>query len=193
MVETFHAEATSVEAATDALASVDGPADGRAPPPKDLSVIDNPPWPEHTTHILLAWVLYPVVMRNGIASRLIELVARAGSVARRFATEQRTTIFYTLEMQPCSELSSSRVALLYMNGGGNVVYVATRQSDTLVLSIEESPDGLCEPDPCPVSKKLLARIPVPPGVAFEQRFHVVDVDGDARTEHDEACPPREAD
>jgi hypothetical protein len=163
-------------------------ASAHADAAKSFPLLDTPPWPDKTTRIRLTWVLYPVVMRSDVPARRIELVARAGAVARRFATERSYNgLAYVLQMQPCSDISPKRPAELFMNGAGNTVYSVTRDGDVLVVSVGESADGLCEPGPCPVARTTLARIPVPPGVTFEQRFHVVDEGG--KSEHDETCSP----
>jgi hypothetical protein len=73
---------------------------------------------------------------------------------------------------------------LYLNGGGNLVFAVEHRGDELVVTEEESSDGLCEPGPCPVHSTELSRIPVPRGVTFEEVFHVVEGPG---REYDEPC------
>lgn len=176
-----------LDASADALDS-SPEASVHADAAKSVPLLDSPPWPDAATRIRLTWVLYPVVMRNDVPARRIELVVRAGVMARRFVTERSYSgLAYALQMQPCSDISPKMPAELFMNGAGNTVYSVTRDGDVLVVSVGESADGLCEPGPCPVARTTLARIPVPPGVTFEQRFHVVDQGG--KSEHDETCPP----
>jgi hypothetical protein len=163
-----------------------------------VPVLDTPPWPDGATKLLLTWVVYPAVMRAvrggaDVPTRRIELVVRAGTAARRFATEDRYSVMYATAMQRRCQgppFERARVAELYMNGGGNSVFAIDRRADELVLTHAISTDGLCEPAPCPAPSVTLARIPIPPRVAIEERFHIVD---DASHEHDETCAPAQDD
>ena len=154
-----------------------------------LPVLDAPAWPAATTKLLLTWVVYPVVMRPAtggaeVPTRQIELVIRAGEVARRFRTELVSGVFYaTATQRRCQHPTSfgKRVAELYLNGGANLVLAVDRDSDGLVLTREVSSDGLCQPSPCPIERTPLARIRIPSHAALEERFHVVE---DGQREHD---------
>ena len=140
--------------------------------------------------VILTWVVYPVVMRGSehdVPTRQVELVVRAGNVARRFAVPEAYSVSYATAMQRrCQEpkFTGADVAELYMNGGGNTVLAVERHGDALTLVERTSSDGLCEPGPCPVHTTTLARFPIPPRVSLEERFHVVNGPGD---EHDESC------
>jgi hypothetical protein len=150
--------------------------------------------PSGVAKIRLTWVIYPATTRKALSGaevqvRRIELVARVGDVAHRVATEARDTIMYAIGMQRRCQgprFTGARVAELYMNGGGNLVYAVDREGDELVVSEQLSADGLCEPPPCPIHAREIGRIAVPPGGRFDEIFHVVDSPG---REHDEACSP----
>jgi hypothetical protein len=171
----------------------DAAAEAASLPPRP-NVFEAGLWSSDVTKIRLTWVVYPATTRKAAAGaevqvRRIELVARAGTVAHRVATEARDSIVYATGMQRRCQgprFTGTRVAELYMNGGGNLVYAVDREGDHLVVSEQVSTDGLCEPAPCPIHSKEIARIPVPPDARFEEVFHVVDSPG---AEHDEACDP----
>lgn len=168
-----------------------GAADARSPFPDGAPFVDSPPWPAGFKKMRLTWVVYPVVVRgNGLPTRQIELVVRAGEVARRLRTEVRGSVSYATAMQPdCARAPGEpiRSAQLFMNGGGNTELLAARHGDELWLAEDDSSDGLCEPSPCPSNVTLLGHMTVPADVTFEERFHVIE---SASAEHDEACEPR---
>jgi hypothetical protein len=154
-------------------------------------LLDTPPWPAGVKKMRLTWVLYPVVFRNNNSEpvRRVELVIRAGDVARRLSTEVIGTVSYPMQpdcQRPRDEVVQS--ARLYLYGGGNAELIADRHGDELWLSESDSSDGLCEPGPCPSTDTLLARMSLPADVVFEERFHAVSGPSD---EHDEPCamPP----
>jgi hypothetical protein len=158
----------------------------------DSGALESSPWPSGTKTMLLTWVLYPVVFRNNVPVRQVELVIRAGAISRRLRTEVLTTVTYGLGMQtlcsrPPHEVFKS--ASISFNGGGNAVLIADRHGDELWLSENDGTDGLCEPDPCPTTTTTMGRMPLPADVVFnEERIHIVDGPGN---EHDEQCePPR---
>jgi hypothetical protein len=138
--------------------------------------------------MLLTWVLYPVVFRNNTPVRQVELVIRAGAIARRLRTEVMTTVTYALGMQSlCTRLPHEvfKSASLNFNGGGNAELIADRHGDELWLSEVDGTDGLCEPDPCPTTSSMIGRISLLADVVFsEEHIHIVD---GPSNEHDEKC------
>jgi len=155
-------------------------------------IVDSPSWPDGTKSLRLTWVIYPAVMRKErpdieFPARQIEIVVSSGKVARHFATEERYSVTYATSMQRLCQgppFTKARVAELFMNGGGNTVLAVDRKGSELQLTEELSSDGQCEPGPCPIKSKLLARIPTPPNVPITEHFHIVEGRG---VEHDEAC------
>jgi hypothetical protein len=154
----------------------------------DSGALEVSLWPSGTKTMLLTWVLYPVVLRNNVPVRLVELVIRAGAVSRRLRTEVMTTVTYALGMQSlCSRRPHEvfKSASISFNGGGNAVLIADRHGDELWLSEDDGTDGLCEPGPCPTTNTMIGRMPLPADVVFsEERIHIVDGPGN---EHDERC------
>jgi hypothetical protein len=156
-------------------------------------LLDTPAWPAGVKKMRLTWVLYPVVSRNNdsVPVRRIELVLRAGDVARRLSTEVIGSVSYITQMQPDCQRPRGEViksARLFLNGGGNTEIIADRRGEELRLSESDSSDGLCDPGPCPSTDTVLGRVSLPADVVFEERFHVVNGPSD---EHDEPCatPP----
>ena len=178
------------------------PGDGGAPTPASADKgpagapprLDTPAWPAGVKKMRLTWVLYPVVSHdNGSAPvRRVELVLRAGEVARRLSTEVVGSVMYVIQMQPdCQRPRGEAIqsAHLYLNGGGNTELIATRRGEELWLSESDSSDGFCEPSgPCPTTDTVLGRMGLPADAILEERFHVVNGPSD---EHDEPCvtPP----
>jgi hypothetical protein len=168
-------------------ASAQSASTAASPAPIGAPTLDAPPWPDGVRKLQLTWAVYPAVTDRAVPGRRIELVVRAGAVARRFAVEVNSSIVYSISMQRhCQEphYGGRRVAELYMNGGGNEVLAVEREGNELTLVEQQSADGLCEPDPCPVHATTLVRIPVPAGVELEERFHYVEGPG---REYDEHC------
>jgi hypothetical protein len=184
--ESFAAPPRTVDggAAADSGSVRDVRNDGPDTPP----VVDSPPWPAGVKSMRLTWVIYPAVMRNDVPTRRIELVVRAGDVARRLGTQIVGTIGYAIAMQPDCQVARDggvRSAQLFLNGGGNMTLSAQRHDAELWLSEDTSADGLCDPGPCPSTATTIGRMTVPPDVLFDERFHVVD---GPSSEHDERCP-----
>jgi hypothetical protein len=152
-------------------------------------LLDTPAWPAGVKKMRLTWVLYPVVFRNNnsVPVRRVELVIRAGDVARRLSTDVIGSVSYITQMQPDCQRPRGEViksARLYLNGGGNTELIADRRGEELWLSESDSSDGLCEPDPCPSTDTVLGRMSLPADVVLEERFHIVNGPSD---EHDEPC------
>jgi hypothetical protein len=180
---TVDATATPGDGGPSSPASADKDPTG-APP-----LLDTPAWPAGVKQMRLTWVLYPVVSRKGdsMPVRRVELVVRANDVARRLSTEVVGSVGFLIQMQPdCQRARGEAIksAELFLNGGGNLELLVSRQRDELSLFESTSSDGLCEPDPCPSTDTLLGRMSVPADVVFEERFHVVNGPKD---EHDEPC------
>ena len=173
------------------VAPVADASSARGASPDGGPLLGAPPWPPGVARMRLTWVIYPVVIRNNSTPvRRVELVLRVGEVSQRLDTEVALSVAYAVAMQPdCHRRPGEviRSAELDFNGGGNVVLVADRHGDELWLSEVDSSDGLCEPSPCPRTTTLRGRMAVPSGVAFDERFHIVDGAG---AEHDEVCQAR---
>jgi hypothetical protein len=176
-------EATPGDGGASTPAVADGGQTGD--PPR----LDTPAWPAGMKKMRLTWVLYPVVFRKDEPApvRRVELVIRAGDVVRRLGAEVVGSVSYLTQMQPdCQRPRGEAIksARLFLNGGGNTELVADRRGEELWLSESDSSDGLCEPDPCPSTDRVLGRMSLPADVVLEERFHVVDGPSD---EHDEPC------
>ena len=143
-------------------------------------VIDSPAWPEAATTIDITWIHRGSRIRQGkrgeeIPVVTIELALRTGDVERRFTiTAEINTFYSTGSQRKCQgpPFPHNRVAELTLEGGGFQLFALLRGRDELRLVREILTDGLCEPDPCPVKRTLLARIPIPPNVRFKEHFRI---------------------
>jgi hypothetical protein len=194
---TEHDASPRVDVATDADTSRDASSDA----PTEGVLLNTPAWPEDAGTLRLTWVLYPKTddPSKGNQKFVVELVVRVSAVARRFSVTQfgtndpgGTYMFDVSEQRGCHGHKSPEVASLWLGGYGYVEYVAKRVGDDLVLSKVDlcalgGTDGKCDLDPSPTKPGILAHIPIPHGVAIEERFHVID---DGKHEHDEVCPPK---
>ena len=155
-----------------------------------LPIIDSPAWPESVSTIAITWTHRGSRVRKGklgeeIPVVSIDLTLRAGNVERRFTTTAEINVFYSIGSQrkcQSAPLPRNRVAELTLEGGGFQMFALLRGRDELKLVREILTDGSCDPDPCPVKRTVLARIPIPPNVRFEEHFRI----GGQREE--ETCP-----
>ena len=169
-----------------ATLSPDGHGKGRPTP----RVIDSPAWPGATKRIVVTWTLRGRHIRTGehgeeIPVVTVDLALSVGKTRRRFSTiAELNTVCSIGSQRKCQgpTMPRDRVAELTLEGGGFQLFALVRHRDELHLVREILTDGSCAPDPCPVRRTLLARIPIPPSARFEEHFRLEG------QREEEACP-----
>lgn len=148
---------------------------------EELLRIDTPAWPSGASAAKVGFA----VQSKG-AQRTVEVRVAVGDVVRSFRLPADQGTLSSAAQSFCSHKNDKDVvATLVMRQGGTGKTLLRKKGDVLEVVAWSQMDGACPgkdglPEECPPEQTVLATIPVPMGLSFEETLVVADASGAER-------------